>query len=221
MWLIDNNHETISKNSLMITDRKKYDEARSTLKDTKKYIELSRSVLHEYPNDSLGLRFADASFRRCWSCEQYAKDRYILRDFENPRPHSLGLLNLAQISSNYLCLGGSLLPLFQTGILHKSSIIKQPENEFEAIRFVEKLQNSSLSSEELHYMIGTLWPDFHFFATEILSCIEFVPAKQYSIKMLQDLKETSEKQYIEVLENIELAKNNSKVLKLARQIKNR
>lgn len=84
----------------------------------------------------------------------------------------------------------------------------------------------NLDNDTFAFLMNKIWEDFYFFTTEILGNISFEEISRYDIDELRNIQMLCDKNSVEtsatnVLKYVDEAYDNSKILKLARAIRNR
>ena len=107
-------------------------------------------------------------------------------------------------------------------------LLRMLKNDLEEIKNIRKMisELSKLSSDTAKKVMEELYEDFYFFATKVMDNVEIKPKKSYDLNELLTIKKLAKKnkadldsKTTEMINSIDIAKDNTKVLKLARELK--
>ena len=107
-------------------------------------------------------------------------------------------------------------------------LLRMLKNDIEEIKRFKQLisELSKLSSDTAKKVMEELYEDFYFFATKVMDNVEIKPKKSYDLNELLTIKKLAKKNNVdldsktsELINSIGVAKDNTKVLNLARELK--
>lgn len=218
IWLSrEDNPEIISQGNLVVTDETRFNKIITNLRDISKYIYagcqfepgLSQKVI-EYTS------FGAVKYQNYGETEMYIATHYKYF-YGNPRAELYQLLTEDRIP-NY-----NLLNLFAT--LESENNTEDRLEELKRVKeIISQLENCSLPLETVKETIKQMWPNFGYYATDVLNCTDIEMGQEYNVQELSGIVVTSEKFGVAVSDDVrtilskaELAQNNTKVLSLARR----
>lgn len=206
IWL--GKEKTIEKAHLYISNEAAYLKALEELKD-----------INYYVGNFEGLHREDIRIKSTpRKANIYIKEGYheiLLDSLENSRKYTACLLN-HDFSDDF-----DLLNLFSTPLQGDSETLHQEIFEY-ANLVLKALETSNMSPSEKKEAIKQLWPDFGYFATEVLNCVTFKTSESYNLEELKEMQTKFRNMKINPSESIEhtlaneaLSQRNEKVLTLA------
>lgn len=223
IWLSkEDKPEIISRVNLVVTNGTMFNEIIADLKDLNKYIyamylrkegrKTSNSI--KYTEDgAIKYKAADDNYMYLQSLRVHAHDEY---HYINPRAKLYQLLNSGDFSSY------NLLDLF---VEYGNNTEDRLEKLKRAKEIISQLESCSLPLETVKEIIKQMWPNFGYYATDVLNCTDIEMGQEYNVQELSDIVVTSEKFGVSVSDDVriilskaELAQNNTKVLSLARRV---
>lgn len=214
--------QIMTREKMIITDENRFNELFEELRDISKYrVDHTNTFCSDFYNDDdkkITYFYGGASRVERLNINDHSRVEYFLRTFyTNPRKESVALL------SNEFGISMDLLSLFGCIDLKRDNINCDSKDRLILEKIIES--NVFLDNECFKNIVNRLWPDFGFFATKGLDCIEFEPVFQYSFSELDTLYESMNDMAITpsgqlelILRNRDLAKSNGKVLSLARRL---
>jgi hypothetical protein len=219
IWFSKNDDSVIAQGKIVVTDQKKYCEIISELKDINTYVDcgsiLRRGGLSRNYTEYIS---SGANIYENNVATSEHNFSHWLRRFKNPRAEVLTLIS-ADLTSDI-----NLLNLFAT-LDFGDSTEKRIERFNYAKKFIIQLENSCLDSVTLQQILKQMWPNFGFYATEVLKCTDVEFGHEYNIEDLQRIVVVAKKLGVNpssevenILSNVDLAKTNGKVLSLAKRV---
>lgn len=218
IWLSkEDDTRVITHGKVVVTDRKKYDEIIEELKDINSYVNVGRTLVPGLHKDGREYTSTGANIYEFYGKTEEFNYSYWIYKYSNPRAEVFNIINCS------LDQEINLLNLFAT--LECGNNIGKRIGEFSRARkIIDSLESSHLDVETLSQIIKQMWPNFGFYATEVLGCTDIEIEKNYNIDELNSIVKSSENLGVEVsgdvksiLSKTELAKDNAKILSLARR----
>lgn len=230
IWITDEDKPSIiSKREVVITDCSRYKEIIKELEDTKNYIQGPSTYHRGHGGYDMSYEGGNAIYPNNHELvDDYLDDRFWNNDlrFWHEKCKLLNPRSVAwNIISNYYQNNINLLYLFATLKIGDNESKRLEELEC-AKAIINQLANSGLSKETIRTIIDHAWPDFGFYAIEGLGCTDIVETGQeYNIEEMEELIQKCKSTGASIPKDISsiynsraLAKNNGKVLVLARQV---
>lgn len=215
MWLTkEDNEDVIAQGTIHVTDSEKFNTLCNELCNLDTYVfggcELRPGSSGNYVKyTSEGAM----EYKNFGETEEYIRSHFVYR-YINPR---------AVVHNLMFGRCSDWLQLFGT-IDRQNSSERQLKSFKEARTIIKMLETCSLDNDVLELMIKQMWPNFGFYATEVLRCTDIEMGQFYDIRELNAIAEGCKKAGIKVsseveniLRNKELAQSNGKVLSLAKQ----
>jgi len=224
IWLNEQrNSKIITESKIVITDYEKYTRLKEELLNEENYILIKQEILQEYQMNQrqlkVGSHFIDDNYKTLNTTTYNSiLQIYLSTIYENTKNESLNLLIEAINQNKNQKI--EFLKFLNSGLKNINNLEKEITN-LDAFNTISNIFNSNLDKQTSNTILQTIWPDFYFFSTKILDCIDFKPIAKYNMNNptlgdYDNFKVTTD--YIEALKNSELAKTNTRVLKLAKKI---
>lgn len=211
----DLSREIVTCNMIGVDSGKieRIEELKDMLKDTKRYIltRASSTTVDKRELDSIFLGNGEY-IRNEKIIDITDKSIYLQKVYCNPMFNSFNILMQcgAELDKQEL-LNINLLSMFNNDLFQ-----------------VELLESifTNMNIYECKFLMNSLWPDFNFFASQIIDAISFREISRYDMRELMDIDRLCKKNKIQsevtdVLKSADMATSNSRVLKLARIIKDK
>ena len=223
LWIASPTNESIIQNAqIVVTDYKKVEDLKRKLRYFADYEYIGKVTREGFSTEKLVFTLDGA--------EKYSNDflstkrnpnkiyigsahQYEVEQYRNPRSETLRIIT-GNLRSNQ-----EMLWLFS----QDNQKSQKDANFIELMLF--QLQQGLIDEETVIKILKNVWPDFYTFAIEALTCIDIDVSKKYYLEELRKtLKTTTNSTLLEdinrILQNEEVSKRNSKVLTLAREVKN-
>lgn len=224
IWLSkEDNPEIISQVNLVVTDSTMFNEIIADLKNLNKYIyamclrsegrKISNSIKYTWAG---AIKYEVDAYNHTYGSSLCgnAHDEY---HYINPRAKLYQLLRSGDFSAY------NLLDLFAT-LESENSTEDRLEELKRAKEIISQLESCSLPLETVKEIIKQMWPNFGYYATDVLNCTDIEIGQEYNVQELSGIVVTSEKFGVKVSDDVrtilskaELAQSNTKVLSLARR----
>ena len=206
--------DIITCNMIVLADSKLkiLEELKSELMDSSKYV-LSRSDV-VYSFDKCLFEINDGKERIENQFIGYKDDDkiYVRRYYDNLRKYSLEILSQINLPRDIQMDANINLLMLLNNDLNQINM---------AEGLLRKLYRED--KDEIRYIMSNLWQDFYFFAKEVLDVIELDEISRYDLEDLRKIKNLCIKNNIQdnfsnILEYTDVANNNDRVLRLAKDI---
>lgn len=222
IWLSDDkDSNVINIGKVVVTDEKLHEQLVNRLRDFYSYYKSSSRTLIDSCRPEMLLYTLDGAqvFHKSIWVDNYDRHGSFAGHtynqpvdfYQNPKAGTFRL-----ITGNLLHGSYSLLDLFD----YTDCNVK----DFELLSVVIQLVNAgAIDVPTLKRLIYKMWPDFGCYATKGLGCTDIEIVQSHNVDELNDILKTSQKSSVirevnNILKHESLARDNSKVLKLARQV---
>ena len=215
LWLTtDESEEIITRGIITVTNESEYAFFVERMKDIGMYIQLSEEIHSGPVKDEIIYSIDGAT--------QYENAPqsgvHFMRKYLNPNAEVLNLITTEPKNNK------NLLDLFST-IESRDNQRMQLERLKQAKEMIEKLKNSNLDMETIKQILVSLFPNFALYAISGLNFTNIQIEKSYDLAKVKKIYDLSIKAGLEisgevqeVLNNVELAQTNGKILSLARSV---